>query len=104
MIFNCLGQQAQGLLLLHTILPHKKKEKRIISYLFSNLCLQGRHVSGSGIPVSSVGRFDALSLLLLFVPVILCTELIRNGSIDLLEQRTRLRDKLHVISLELFFT
>ena len=104
MIFNCLGQQAQGLLLLHTILPHKKKEKRIISYLFSNLCLQSRHVSVSGVPVSSIGRFDALRLLLLFVPAILCTELIRNGGIDLLEQRTRLRDKHHGVSLKLFYT
>lgn len=70
-----------------------------MSHLFSNLRLQCRHISVSGILVRSVGRFVARSLLLLFVPAILCAELIRNGGIDLLEQRTRLKGKFQVIYL-----
>ena len=68
-----------------------------MSCLFSNLRLQSRNVSVSVIPVNSVGRFGSLSLLVLFVPAILCAKLIRNRGINLLEQRTRLKDKRMVI-------
>ena len=96
-LFPTLLHFLQESLLKYNFSLHGKQQN--VSHLFGDFSLQCCHITASSVSVRSIRvlRFIARSLLLLFISAILCTELISNGGINLLEQRTGLKGKVDVM-------